>query len=93
MSALSRLLAGAGMLLLVAVAPTGPAATASFIVAVLAVVVVVVAQSVLSLRHGIRPAARARTALERTVPRAAQSDPNARGHARPRAPGRPLTAV
>ena len=34
-----------------------------------------------------------RAALRRRVPRTAQSDPDARGHARPRAPGRLLTAV
>ena len=36
---------------------------------------------------------RVRATLDRVVPTAAQSDPDARGHARPRAPGRLLPAV
>jgi len=40
-----------------------------------------------------RFATRTRAVLERLIPRAAESDPDARGHARPRAPGVPLPAV
>ncbi|MBW4033128.1 MAG: hypothetical protein HIU88_10760 [Acidobacteria bacterium] len=36
---------------------------------------------------------RVRATLDRVVPTAAQSDPDARGHARPRAPGRLLPAI
>jgi hypothetical protein len=60
-----------------------------------AVLVLVLAALVVSPRGGaeVPPHRLARAALSRLVPTAAQSDPDARGHARPRAPGRLLTAV
>ena len=66
--------------------------SAGLLAAVLVVVLVSVASSVV-LGVAAPPPARTRAALDRTIPRSAQSDPDARGHARPRAPGRLLTAV
>ena len=60
--------------------------------AVLALVVVSVSAGI-GLGVALPPHLRARAALDRLIPRTAQSDPDARGHARPRAPGRLLTAV
>jgi hypothetical protein len=66
--------------------------SAGLLAAILALVVLSVVASVI---HGASapPHLRARAALDRHVPRPAQSDPDARGHVRPRAPGRLLTAV
>jgi uncharacterized membrane protein len=60
-----------------------------------AVVTLVVIAVVVRVVRGVEvpPHRLARAALSRLVPTAAQSDPDARGHARPRAPGRLLTAV
>ena len=66
--------------------------SAGLVVAVLALVVVSVAPSVL-IGVGTPQHLRVRAALHRLVPRTAQSDPDACGHARPRAPGRLLTAA
>jgi hypothetical protein len=66
--------------------------SAGLLAAVLTLVVVSVAASAV-LGVGALPHLRARAALERLAPRTAQSDPDARGHARPRAPGCLLTAV
>ena len=66
--------------------------SAAVFAAVLTLVVIAVA---ISVGRGVEvPSHRlARAALRRLVPTASQSDPDARGHARPRAPGRLLTAV
>ena len=66
--------------------------SAGLLAAVLTLVVIAVAVSV---GRGVEvPTHRlARAALSRLVPTIAQSDPDARGHVRPRAPGRLLTAV
>jgi hypothetical protein len=60
--------------------------------ALLALMVVSVSASI-GLGVALPPHLRARVALDRLIPRTAQSDTDARGHARPRAPGRLLTAV
>ncbi len=66
--------------------------TAGLLAVVLTLIVVTV---VVSCVFGTPVAAhrRARAALDRLVPRTAQSDPDACGDARPRAPGLLLTAV
>lgn len=66
--------------------------SAGLLAAVLTLVVIAVAVSV-ARGVDLPPHRLARAALRRLVPTAAQSDPDARGHARPRAPGRLLTAV
>ena len=60
-----------------------------------AVVTLVIIAVAVSIGRGVAvpPHRLARAALSRLVPTASQSDPDARGHARPRAPGRLLTAV
>ena len=64
----------------------------SLVIAVVAVAALTVAWSlVVPLATAVDLGVRA--TLDRVVPRAAQSDPDARGHARPRAPGRLLPAV
>jgi hypothetical protein len=64
----------------------------SLVVAVVALAAVSIAWSlVVPLATAVD--LRVRATLDRVVPTASQSDPDARGHARPRAPGRLLTAV
>lgn len=88
--ALAALLGTAAALVL----PVPPGAIAAGLVAV--VFAIVVASTVGSARMapvGLRVGTRARAVLQRLDPRVAQSDPDARGHARPRAPSALLTAV
>jgi hypothetical protein len=66
---------------------------AGLVAAVLALLVASTAVSALVIRAGLQISTRTRALLERMIPRAAQSDPDARGHARPRAPGVLLPAV
>ena len=66
---------------------------AGLVAAVLAVIVASTVASAPAVPAGVRVGTRTRVALERLVPRASQSDPDARGHARPRAPGALLLAV
>jgi hypothetical protein len=66
---------------------------AGLVAAVLAIIVASTVASAPVMPAGVRVGARTRVALERLVPRASQSDPDARGHARPRAPGALLPAV
>jgi hypothetical protein len=72
-----------------------PTIDVSFSAGLLAAILALVLSVVASVIHGASapPHLRARAALDRHVPRPAQSDPDARGHVRPRAPGRLLTAV
>ncbi|HEU0207005.1 MAG TPA: DUF6412 domain-containing protein [Pseudolysinimonas sp.] len=77
-----------------AVLPAPPGAIAAGLVA--AVFAILVASAVGSARLapiGLRVGTRTRAVLQRLDPRVAQSDPDARGHARPRAPAVLLTAV
>ena len=67
-------------------APSG-AVAAGLVAAVLAVMVASTVGSALLVRVGRRVGVHARAALHRLDPHPAQSDPDARGHARPRAPG------
>ena len=66
---------------------------AALVAAVLVVIVASTAASAPVMAVGVHVGTRTRAALERLVPRASQSDPDARGHARPRAPGALLPAV
>ena len=66
---------------------------AGLVAAVLAIIVASTVGSTPAGSAGIHVGTRTRVALERLVPRASQSDPDARGHARPRAPGALLPAV
>ena len=75
------------------VLPAPDAAFATGVVAALLTVLVVSAVcSAAIVPAGLRARTRARAVLDRMTPRAAQSDPDARGHARPRAPGALLPA-
>ena len=79
-----------------AVAVVLPAPSGAFtagLIAALLTILVAVAVGPLVAPVGIRAGSQTRAALERMVPRTAQSDPDARGHARPRAPGGVLPAV
>ena len=69
------------------------AMTSVLVAAVLGLMVIVVAKSASPALGGARAVVRSRAALERLIPIAAQSDPDARGHARPRAPGILLPAI
>jgi uncharacterized protein DUF6412 len=70
------------------VLPAPPGAFAAGVVtAVLLIAVTSTIRSASLLTVGLHVGAHARAVLERLVPRGAQSDPDARGHARPRAPG------
>jgi hypothetical protein len=76
------------------VLPAPPGALAAGLVT--AVLAILVASTVVSARLapvGFRVGTLARALLQRLDPRVAQSDPDARGHARPRAPAALLTAV
>jgi hypothetical protein len=66
--------------------------SAGLLAAVVTLVIIAVAVSI-GRGVAVPPHRLARAALSRLVPTASQSDPDARGHARPRAPGRLLTAV
>jgi len=66
--------------------------TAGLVAAVLAIVIASMVGSSTVVPVGAK-ATRTRTVLERLIPHATQSDPDARGHARPRAPGVLLPAV
>jgi hypothetical protein len=87
---LALLLGTAGAVLLPI--PDG-AFAAGLVAAVLTIVVATMVGSVPITSAGVHIGTRTRAVLERLVPRAAQSDPDARGHARPRAPGAILPAV
>ncbi len=81
-------------LLLGAILPTIDGAfAAGLVAAVLALLVVSAVAAAAVAPAGVRARTRARAVLQRMIPRAAQSDPDARGHARPRAPGILLPAV
>jgi len=67
--------------------------TAGLFAALLTIVVAVAVGSVRLAPVGFHAGSRTRAVLERMVPRTAQSDPDARGHARPRAPGAGFPAV
>jgi hypothetical protein len=74
--------------------PAPEGAFAAGLVAALLVILVVSALAAPSAAPtGARVSTGARAALDRLIPRPAQSDPDARGHARPRAPGVILPAV
>src|SRR4051812_10639196 len=74
--------------------PAHPAALgAGLVAAVLVILVASTVGSTLLVRVGYRVSMNARAALQRPRPHPAQSDPDARGHARPRAPGSLLAAV
>ena len=90
LAALALLLGAAAAILLPA--PDG-AFAAGLLAAVLAIVIASAVGSAPAMPAGVHVGTRARAVLERMVPRAAQSDPDARGHARPRAPGALLPAV
>ena len=92
-STLGRLVAGVGLLLVLTLPSTGALVSATLVVAVLAIVAMTVARSMPPLAGGTAPAVRARALVDRMVPRTAQTDPGARGHRRPRAPGFLLPAV
>lgn len=70
----------------------GGTVAAGLLVAVLAIVVASVAAQV-PVGAGSLAAARSRGVVNRLVPLGAQSDPDAAGHPRSRAPGVPLPAV
>ena len=74
-----------------------PAPSWAFAAGLIAVVLtIVIATTIGSTRLvpvGAATGRQTRAVLQRLVPRAAQSDPDARGHARPRAPGFLLSAV
>ena len=73
--------------------PAPETAFAAALVAVLAIIAASTVASAPAMPAGVHVGTRTRAALQRLVPRAAQSDPDARGHARPRAPGALLPAV
>jgi hypothetical protein len=89
-AALALLLGTAAALLLPAL---DGAFTAGLVAAVFVIIVAATVAAVPIMAAGAHVGTRARAVLERMVPRAAQSDPDARGHARPRAPGALLPAV
>src|SRR3954462_14264362 len=90
LAALTLLLATAAAMVL----PAHPGALgAGLVAAVLVILVASTLGSTLVVRVGHRVGMNARAALQRRHPHAAQSDPDARGHARPRAPGLLLAAV
>ena len=66
---------------------------AGLMTAVLTIVITSMVGSATVVAVEAQFATRMRAVVERLIPRAAQSDPDARGHARPRAPGVPLPAV
>jgi len=68
------------------------ALAASLVAAVLAIVIASTVSFSTAVPVGAQET-RTRAVLERLIPRATQSDPDARGHARPRAPGVLLPAV
>ena len=92
-----RLVAALTLLLGAAAAMLLPAPESAFaaglVAAVLAIIVASAVAAAPAIPTGVQVGARTRVALERLVPRASQSDPDARGHARPRAPGALLPAV
>ncbi len=92
-----RLVAALALVLGSAAAMLLPAPESAFAAALVAAVLVVIvastAASTTVMAVGVHVGTRTRAALERLVPRASQSDPDARGHARPRAPGALLPAV
>jgi len=90
LAALTTLLATAAALVLPA--PPGVLG-AGLLAAVLVILVASMVGSTLPVRGGLRVGTNARAAVQRPRPHAAQSDPDARGHARPRAPGFLLAAV
>ncbi|MFC5502020.1 hypothetical protein ACFPJ4_07180 [Lysinimonas soli] len=96
-SRLSRVVAAVELLLALTTTltstPTSSTVSAAFVVAVLAIVAVLIARALPPRWGGIPLGVGARAALDRMVPRTAQTDPAARGHRRPRAPGRLLPAV
>jgi hypothetical protein len=69
------------------------ALAAGLVAAVLVILVASIVASGAAISAGVHVGTRTRVALERLVPRPAQSDPDARGHARPRAPSVLLPAV
>jgi hypothetical protein len=82
----------AGLLLGTAIiAPNSVVATV--VVVAVGIVIVAASRPVVPAIGGVLAVARSRAALERLAPIVAQSDPDARGHARPRAPGVLLPAV
>ena len=93
LAAVRGLTAFAGVLLAATMVSPESAVASAFVVAVLALVVVAVVRSASPGLGGAPAVVRSRAALERRIPVAAQSDPDARGHARPRAPGALLPAV
>ena len=92
-----RPLAALALLFGTAVAMLLPAPESAFAAGLLGgVLAIIVASTVASapaMPTGVHVGTRTRAALERLVPRTSQSDPDARGHARPRAPGALLPAV
>jgi hypothetical protein len=89
--AVLTLLVGAAVAI---VMPASPGAfAAALVAAVLTILVASSAGSAQRVTVELRPGTRARAALRCIDPRPAQSDPDARGHARPRAPGAVQTAV
>ena len=89
-AALALLLGTAAALLLPA---PESAFAAGLLAAVLGIIVASAVASAPTMSTAVHVGTRTRVALERLVPRASQSDPDARGHARPRAPGVLLPAV
>jgi hypothetical protein len=73
-------------------APDG-AFAAGLMAALLVIVIASMIGSATVVPAGAQVSTRARAIVERLIPRGTQSDPNARGHARPRAPGVLLPAV
>ena len=92
-----RLLAALTAVLAAAAAALSPVPEGAFAAGVVAAVLAILVASALgalgSAPTGARLGVGARAALDRLIPRPAQSDPDARGHARPRAPGALLPAV
>jgi hypothetical protein len=80
--------------LVIAIQPSlGGSLAAGIFVTIVAISVLVVVSAAVSAPLSVARQSRTRSALNELVPWTAQSDPNAGGHRRPRAPGRLLPAV
>lgn len=93
----ARLLAELTAVLAATAAVLLPAPEGAFAAGLVAALLAILVASALGSTHaaprGTRLGTGTRAALDRLIPRTAQSDPDASGHARPRAPGAILPAV
>jgi hypothetical protein len=90
---LAALMSFPGALIAVLLPTSSWALAAGLIAVVLTIVIATTIGSARLMPVGAGIGMRTRAVLQRLVPRAAQSDPDARGHARPRGPGILLPAV